>query len=75
MGTLFHQEPRGDKIIGYVGTVKEILERMIHRRIIRKMPAHADYSDEVTDEQHERIKSLVKEEEFEDAEVVSGPAW
>ena len=41
----------------------------------RPPPPEADYSDEVTDEHHERIKGLVKEDEHKDAEVTSGPAW
>ena len=41
----------------------------------RPLPANADYSDEVTDVHLERIKDLVKKEEFEDAEELSGPAW
>lgn len=39
------------------------------------MPAPADYSDEVTDEHFGRIAELVDQGNFENAEVVSGPAW
>lgn len=35
----------------------------------------ADYSDVVTDEHFERIKELVPETEYHDAEILSGPAW
>lgn len=41
----------------------------------RKPPAPADYSDEVTEEQVEHIKSLVPQTEFEDAEEVCPAAW
>ena len=41
----------------------------------RKLPAPADYSDEVTDEHLERISELVDQDQFEGAEEVSGPAW
>ena len=45
------------------------------RRFRRKLPAEADYSDEVTDEHLEQIKALVDQDQFEDAEEISGPAW
>ena len=41
----------------------------------RPLPEFADYSDQVTDADHKRIKGLVPEGEYEDAEEVSGPAW
>lgn len=40
-----------------------------------RLPPVADYSDIVTDEQFARIANLVPKEEYEGAEVVSGPAW
>ncbi len=45
------------------------------RGVRRVIPEPADYSDEVTDEHLERIKQLVDQDQFEDAEVISGPAW
>ncbi|HTW52539.1 MAG TPA: hypothetical protein VME45_11695 [Stellaceae bacterium] len=41
----------------------------------RRLPPVADYSDVVTDEQIERIKTLVPESEYANAKVVAGPAW
>ena len=41
----------------------------------RKMPAPADYTDEVTDEHLKQINELVDQDQFEDAEELSGPAW
>jgi len=40
-----------------------------------KLPAPADYTDEVTDEHLGRIKNLVDQDQFKDAEDLSGPAW
>ena len=40
-----------------------------------KMPAPADYSDEVTDEHVERINDLVPQDELADAEEVGPPGW
>ena len=39
------------------------------------MPSPADYSDEVTDEHVKRIAEIVNQDQFEGAEVISGPAW
>ena len=41
----------------------------------KKVPLHADYSDNVTDEHLERIKSAVEEIDPKDTKVSSGPAW
>ena len=41
----------------------------------RKLPALADYSDEVTDEHLKRIADLVPEKEYEKAEEVCEPGW
>ena len=41
----------------------------------RKFPAPADYSDEVTDEQLQRVKDLVPQDELEEAEEVCPPGW
>lgn len=49
--------------------------RKTQRRKPRKLPAEADYSDEVTDEHLKRIAELVDQDQFEGAEEVSGPAW
>ena len=49
--------------------------KFIQRLKPRKLPAPADYSDEVTDEDLKRIKELVDQDQFEDAEELSGPAW
>jgi hypothetical protein len=38
-------------------------------------PLPADYSDEVTEEQEASLKALVADENLEEWEVVSGPAW
>ena len=38
-------------------------------------PAPADYSDEVTDEHFKRIEELVDQNQFDDAETISGPGW
>ena len=40
-----------------------------------RLPPNADYGDVVTDEHLARIRTLVPESEYKDAEVVSGPAW
>lgn len=40
-----------------------------------KAPAPADYSDEVTDEQLQRVRDLVPQEELEEAEEVCPPGW
>jgi hypothetical protein len=40
-----------------------------------RLPPVADYSDTVSDEQFERIKALVPEDDFKDAKLISGPAW
>jgi hypothetical protein len=40
-----------------------------------RLPPVADYSDVVTDEHFGRIRALVPEADYHDAEVVSGPAW
>ncbi len=45
------------------------------RQTIRKFPAQVDYSDDVTDEQLQRIKDLAEPKDIKDSEVVSGPAW
>ena len=42
---------------------------------VRAWPPVADYSDEVTDEHVKRIKDLVPEEEYEEAEEVGSPGW
>ena len=41
----------------------------------RKLPALADYSDEVTDEHMKRIADLVPKKEYEDAKEVCKPGW
>lgn len=40
-----------------------------------RTPWPADYQDEVTDEHLIAIKAVVPQEEVDDAETVSGPAW
>jgi hypothetical protein len=40
-----------------------------------RLPPQADYSDVVTDEHIERIKTLVPEDEYKDGKVICGPAW
>ena len=49
--------------------------KIIQRFKPRKLPAPADYTDEVTDEHLKQIKKLVDQDQFEDAEEVSGPGW
>ena len=39
------------------------------------MPMPADYSDDVTDKHLKQIRKIVDQGEFENAEVISGPAW
>ena len=41
----------------------------------RKVPVHADYCDDVTDEHMRRINDAVSDEDLSNAEVVSGPGW
>jgi len=41
----------------------------------QRLPPHADYSDVVTDDHIARIKTLVPDSDYADAEIVSGPAW
>ena len=41
----------------------------------RKVPEHADYCDDVSEEHMRRIREAVKDENVDEAEVVSGPAW
>lgn len=40
-----------------------------------RLPELADYSDQVTDADFKRIKDLVPESEYKDAEEADGPAW
>lgn len=40
-----------------------------------KFPAPADYSDDVTDEQLERIRKLVPQEELKEIEEICPAAW
>ena len=41
----------------------------------KPLPAMADYSDEVTDQHLERIKALVGQSDFDDAEEIREAAW
>lgn len=40
-----------------------------------KMPLHADYHDDITDEQLEAIRAAVPQESEKDEKAISGPAW
>ena len=61
------------RVVNNYRAVNEAAAECIEARAFDIPPAN--HGDEVTDEHFERIKELVDQDQFKDAEVVSGPAW